>query len=38
MPLEIYKFARYSRIKVCKEEFETTHSKVFCASQINWFL
>jgi hypothetical protein len=37
MPLEICKFARHSRIKICKKEFETAPSKGFCASQNNWF-
>lgn len=37
MPLEICKFARHRRIKICKNEFETAPSKRFCASQNNWF-
>ncbi len=37
MPLEICKFSRLSRIKICKEEFESAPSKGFCASQNNWF-
>lgn len=37
MPLEICKFSRHNRIKICKEEFETAPSKGFCASQGNWF-
>lgn len=37
MPLEICKFSRHNRIKVCKDEFETAPSKGFCASQNNWF-
>lgn len=37
MPLEICKFARHNRIKICKNEFETAPSKGFCASQNNWF-
>jgi hypothetical protein len=37
MPLEICKFARHGRIKICKNEFETSPSKGFCASQNNWF-
>ena len=37
MPLEICKFSRHSRIKICKDEFETAPSKGFCASQNNWF-
>lgn len=37
MPLEICKFSRHNRIKICKKEFETAPSKGFCASQNNWF-
>ena len=37
MPLEVCKFSRHNRIKICKEEFETAPSKGFCASQNNWF-
>ncbi|WP_422851712.1 IS982 family transposase [Flavobacterium nitratireducens] len=37
MPLEICKFSRHCRIKICKEHFETAPSKGFCASQNNWF-
>jgi hypothetical protein len=37
MPLEICKFSRHSRIKICKDDFETSPSKGFCASQNNWF-
>jgi hypothetical protein len=37
MPLEIYKFSRYGRIKICKKDFETDPSKGFSASQENWF-
>jgi hypothetical protein len=37
MPLEICKFSRHSRVKICKEEFESAPSKGFCASQNNWF-
>ena len=37
IPLEICKFSRHNRIKICKDEFETTPSKEFCASQNNWF-
>ena len=37
MPLEICKFSRYRRIKICKKEFETAPSKGFCASQNTWF-
>ena len=38
MPLEICKFSRHSRIKICKEEFESAPSKGFCASQNNWYI
>ena len=37
MPLEICKFSRHKRVKICKDEFETAPSKGFCASQNNWF-
>ena len=37
MPLEICKFARHRRIKICKKDFETAPTKGFCASQNNWF-
>lgn len=37
MPLEICKFSRHNRIKICKEDFETAPSKGFCASQNTWF-
>lgn len=37
MPLEICKFSRHNRIKICKNEFETAPSKGFCASQNSWF-
>jgi len=37
MPLEICKFSRHNRIKICKDEFETAPSKGFCASQKSWF-
>jgi len=37
MPLEICKFSRHNRIKICKDEFETAPSKGFCASQNSWF-
>ncbi len=37
MPLEICKFSRHKRIKICKDDFETAPSKGFCASQNSWF-
>lgn len=37
MPLEICKFSRHHRIKICKDEFDTAPSKGFCASQNSWF-
>jgi len=37
MPLEICKFSRHNRIKICKNDFETAPSKGFCASQNTWF-
>jgi Transposase DDE domain len=37
MPLEICKFARHRRVKICKKDFDTAPSKGFCASQNTWF-
>ena len=37
MPLEICKFSRHNRIKICNDDFETAPSKGFCASQNSWF-
>jgi hypothetical protein len=37
MPLEICKFSRHNRIKICKKEFETSPEKGYCASQDSWF-
>ena len=37
IPLELCKFSRHNRVKICKEQFETAPSKGFCASQNNWF-
>jgi Transposase DDE domain len=37
MQLEICKFYRHNRIKICKDEFEIASSKGFCASQNNRF-
>ena len=37
MPLEICKFSRHNRIKICKDDFETAPSKGFCTSQNSWF-
>jgi len=37
MPLEICKFSRHNRIKICKNEFEAAPSKGFCSSQNSWF-
>jgi hypothetical protein len=36
MPLEICKFSRHNRIKICKDNFETAPSKGYCASQNTW--
>ena len=33
MPLEVCKLSRSSRSKICKEEYETTPNKGYCASQ-----
>ena len=37
MPLEICKMALHTRVKVCREVFETAPDRGFCASQNNWF-
>lgn len=37
MPLEICKIAREKRVKVCKEAYETSPDKGFCASQNMYF-
>jgi hypothetical protein len=37
MPLEICKKSRENRIKICKEDFETSPEKGYCASQDSWF-
>jgi len=37
MPLEICKFSRHKRARICKNDFETAPSKGFCASQNSWF-
>ena len=37
MPLEVCKMARHTRVKVCREIFETAPDKGFCASQNSWF-
>jgi len=37
MPLEICKFSRHNRVKICKDNFETAPSKGYCASQNSWF-
>ena len=33
IPLEICKMARHSKIKICKDDFQTAPDKGFCASQ-----
>jgi hypothetical protein len=38
MPLEICKFSRHKRIKICNNEFETAPSKGFCASKTVGFM
>ncbi len=35
MSLEICKFSRHNRVKICKNELETAPSKGFCSSQNN---
>lgn len=37
MPLEICKMARHTRINICKDDFQTSPDKGFCASQNTWF-
>lgn len=37
MPLEICKFARHLRIKICREDFNTAPAKGYCASQASWY-
>ncbi len=37
MPLEICRNARVSRLKICKEKFETAPEKGFCASQNQYY-
>jgi len=37
MPLEVCKFSRHYRSKICKEDFITAPEKGFCASQNMWF-
>lgn len=37
MPLEICRNARANRLKICKEEFETSPEKGFCASQNQYY-
>ena len=36
-PLRSVKRARHSRIKICKDSFNTACDKCFCASQNSWF-
>src|SRR5690606_2913477 len=36
-PLEICKTSRQTRLKICKEDYETAPAKGFCASQNTWF-
>jgi hypothetical protein len=37
MPLEICKNSRRNRLKICKEQFETSPAKGYCASQDTYF-
>lgn len=37
MPLEICKFARHLRVKICREDFDTAPAKGYCASQGSWY-
>jgi len=37
MPLEICRISREKRVKICKEAYETSPDKGYCASQNMWF-
>lgn len=37
MPLEVCRFSRHYRSKICKEDYQTSPEKGFCASQNMWF-
>ena len=37
MPMEICKWSRHSRIKICKDDYQTSPEKGYCASQSSWF-
>lgn len=37
MPMEIGKWSRHSRAKICKDDYQTSPEKGYCASQGNWF-
>ena len=35
--MEIYRWSRHSRIKICKDDYQTSPKKGYCASQRSWF-
>lgn len=37
MPMEICKWSRHNRIKICKDDYQTSPEKGYCASQSSWF-
>jgi len=37
MPIEVCKFSRHYRSKICREDYSTAPEKGFCASQNMWF-
>ncbi|WP_421976007.1 IS982 family transposase [Roseivirga seohaensis] len=37
MPMEICKWSRHGRVKICKDDYRTSPEKGYCASQSSWF-
>lgn len=37
MPMEVCKWSRHMRAKVCKQDYQTCPEKGYCASQDSWF-
>ena len=37
MPMEVCKWSRHMRAKICKEDYQTCPEKAYCASQDSWF-
>lgn len=37
MPMEICKWSRHGRVKICKGDYHTSPEKGYCASQSSWF-